>query len=91
MQRKMDEYAEHNQDISRLSETEWKRRLSSEQFYILRLKGTERPFTGHLLDNASEGTYHCAGCGALLFDSSMSALPILYPHKRIRVGLFTHQ
>ena len=51
------------------SEEEWKKELSPEQFRILRDKGTERAFSGHLLKNHEEGTYTCAACGADLFAS----------------------
>ena len=52
-----------------LSEDEWRRRLSPEQFRVLRSSGTERPFCGLLLDNKKEGVYTCAGCGLPLFAS----------------------
>lgn len=46
-----------------------KYKLSSEQYHILREKGTELPFTGKLLHNKEKGTYRCAGCGQELFSS----------------------
>ncbi len=52
-----------------LSEAEWRRRLTPEQFRVLRAQGTERPFCGTLLDNKKEGIYTCAGCGLPLFTS----------------------
>jgi methionine-R-sulfoxide reductase len=52
-----------------LSDDEWRRRLSPEQFRILRSQGTERPFCGTLLDNKQQGVYSCAGCGLPLFSS----------------------
>jgi methionine-R-sulfoxide reductase len=52
-----------------LSEEEWRQRLTSEQFRILRRQGTERPFCGTLLDNKQSGVYTCAGCGLPLFTS----------------------
>ncbi len=50
-----------------LSPEQWKKRLSPQQFAILRAKGTERPFCGTLLHNDKEGVYVCAGCGLPLF------------------------
>ncbi len=52
-----------------LSEEEWKKRLTPEEFYVLRQKGTERPFTGKFYKHFDEGTYVCKGCGNELFDS----------------------
>ncbi len=52
-----------------LTEDEWKKKLTSEQFRILRLKGTERPFSGEYWNNDKKGEYKCAGCGTLLFSS----------------------
>ncbi len=51
------------------TEEEWKKALTSEQYDIMRLKGTELPFTGKLLHNKEKGTYSCAACGAELFSS----------------------
>jgi peptide methionine sulfoxide reductase msrA/msrB len=53
-----------------LSPAQWRRRLSPEQFHVLRAKDTEAPFCGNLLDNKKEGVYCCAGCGLPLFSSS---------------------
>lgn len=53
------------------SEEEWKKVLTPEQYYILRQKGTDRPFTGPLTYNEEEGTYYCAACGNELFTSDM--------------------
>jgi peptide methionine sulfoxide reductase msrA/msrB len=52
-----------------LSESEWRKRLTPEQFEVLRSSGTERPFCGTLLDNKTAGVYSCAGCGLPLFSS----------------------
>lgn len=55
----------------KIPESEWKKRLTKEQYDVLRKKGTEMPFTGHLLHNKASGTYKCAGCGAELFSSDV--------------------
>ena len=47
----------------------WKDKLSSEQFYITRKGGTERPFSGKYLDNKENGIYICVCCETELFDS----------------------
>jgi peptide-methionine (R)-S-oxide reductase len=52
-----------------LSEAEWRKRLTPEQFHVLREKGTERAFTGALVNNHADGMYHCAACSAPLFKS----------------------
>jgi peptide-methionine (R)-S-oxide reductase len=52
-----------------LSEDEWKKKLTSEQYHILREKGTEAPFTGKLLHEKDTGDYVCAACGAVVFKS----------------------
>ena len=52
------------------SESEWKEELSDFEYYVLREKGTERAFTGELLNNKEEGTYICAACELPLFQSS---------------------
>lgn len=52
-----------------MNNAEWKKRLTPEQFRVLRGKGTEAPFSGELLFNNSDGTYVCAGCGSDLFKS----------------------
>lgn len=52
-----------------MNEEDWKKKLSPEQYQVLREKGTERPFTGKLLDNKEKGMYTCAACGAELFSS----------------------
>lgn len=53
------------------TEEEWKKQLTEEQFYILRQKGTERPFTGKYYKTNDKGVYSCAACGNELFTSDM--------------------
>lgn len=47
----------------------WKKKLTKQQYAILREKGTELPFTGKLLHNKETGAYRCAACGHSLFSS----------------------
>ncbi len=51
------------------SDKEWKKKLTPEQYRVLREKGTEKAFSGEYWDCADEGTYVCAGCGEPLFSS----------------------
>lgn len=52
-------------------DAEWAKILTSEQYQVLREKGTEMPFTGEFFQHKEKGTYHCAGCGAALFTHQM--------------------
>ena len=52
-----------------LSEEEWKKLLTPEQYRVLRQKGTERPWSGKYVDKKEKGTYKCAACGNVLFTS----------------------
>ena len=45
--------------------------LTNQQKDIMFNQGTERAFTSSLLNEKRKGTYHCANCGALLFDLSL--------------------
>ena len=51
------------------NEKEWKRKLSPEQYRVLRERGTEAPFSGKLLREKKDGTYLCVACGNPLFSS----------------------
>ena len=56
-------------DKVKRADSEWKEQLPPDRYQVLRLKGTERAFTGKLLHNDEKGVYVCAGCGAELFRS----------------------
>jgi len=47
----------------------WKKVLNKDQYYILREKGTEQPYSGKLLMNKDSGVYKCSACGNVLFNS----------------------
>lgn len=53
----------------RLSDVQWRERLSPEAYRVLRHEGTERPGTSALLDEHRAGTFVCAGCALPLFRS----------------------
>ncbi|MCS6944076.1 MAG: peptide-methionine (R)-S-oxide reductase MsrB [Sutterellaceae bacterium] len=54
-----------------LPDDEWQRRLTPEQYRVLRCEGTERAFSSPLYQEHRKGTYYCAGCGLALFTSEM--------------------
>lgn len=51
------------------SEGEWKKKLSSQQYDVLRCSATEMPFTGKYVHTKDNGMYKCAACGNNLFSS----------------------
>ena len=56
-------------DVLPKTEADWKKKLTAEQYHVLREKGTERAGTGEYWDSKEKGVYLCAGCGQQLFSS----------------------
>lgn len=52
-----------------MTEAQWRKKLTSEEFRVLRKAGTERPYTSALNKEKRAGTYVCAGCGNRLYSS----------------------
>lgn len=56
-------------DLKNMPEAYWKKKLTPQQYHILREKGTEAPSTGKFYKNFAIGMYMCAACGQPLFSS----------------------
>ncbi len=52
-----------------ITDKQWRERLTPQQYAVLRQGGTDRAFTGLLLNEKRKGEYLCAGCGTALFHS----------------------
>ncbi len=52
-----------------VSEDEWRKRLTPQQYHVLREKGTDRPFEGEFTHPVFEGVFRCAACGTTLFST----------------------
>nr|XP_043620865.1 peptide methionine sulfoxide reductase B1, chloroplastic [Erigeron canadensis] len=59
-----------NTDFKSVSDQEWKKKLTGEQFYVTRQKGTERAFSGEYWNTKTPGVYNCICCDTPLFESS---------------------
>jgi peptide-methionine (R)-S-oxide reductase len=55
--------------VSNSEYDKWKQKLTSQQYRICRMKGTELPFSGNYWNCHEDGTYHCICCGIELFDA----------------------
>ena len=60
---------ERNKAKVSYSDSEWRQRLTPDQYAICRQKGTERPFSGQYASTEESGHYHCSACGERLFSS----------------------
>lgn len=62
-----------NQNSIKMDSTDsyWKQKLNKEQYFVLREKGTERPFSGEFVMHKEKGIYKCAACGTELFTDEM--------------------
>lgn len=52
-----------------MQDEDWKKKLTEEQFRVIREKGTEVPFSGKYVDHYENGIYSCVACGSELFKS----------------------
>ncbi len=57
------------EDLKNKSEEYWKEKLTPEQYFVIRQKGTEAAFSGKYVHNDEKGVYKCAACGQELFSS----------------------
>lgn len=53
----------------KMTNEDWKKKLTAEQYNVLREKGTEAPFTGKYVFKHDKGIYVCVACGAKLFSN----------------------
>src|SRR3989344_885538 len=57
-------------DMKKMPDTFWRKKLTDEEYRVLREKGTEHAYSGKLYDNHRTGMYQCKACGEKLFSSS---------------------
>ncbi|ODR06945.1 peptide-methionine (R)-S-oxide reductase [Mycolicibacillus koreensis] len=58
------------QPVVELTDSQWREKLSAQEYAVLRQAGTEPPFTGEYYETETEGVYRCRACGAELFRST---------------------
>jgi len=56
-------------DFNLIADSEWKDRLTADEYHVLREAGTEPPHVGEYTNTTTEGVYHCKACGTELFRS----------------------
>lgn len=64
----MNDQSSENYEVTK-TEEEWLKELGPERYAVLRKAGTERAWSGELLDEGRAGVYTCAACDAELFKS----------------------
>lgn len=57
-------------DFQLFTDTQWRQRLSPEEYRVLRQAGTEAPHVGEYVDTKTQGVYSCQACGTELFRST---------------------
>ncbi|XP_064467374.1 peptide methionine sulfoxide reductase MsrB-like isoform X2 [Ornithodoros turicata] len=60
---------DQKKDPKDITEKEWKEKLTPDQFYVCRQRGTEQANRGKWVNHKAKGTYTCVACGADLFSS----------------------
>lgn len=60
----------HTTNFKLMADTQWRERLSAQEYHVLREGGTEAPHIGKYTDTTTEGVYSCRACGAELFRST---------------------
>jgi methionine-R-sulfoxide reductase len=67
-------FAEHGipapDRVVAMSDTQWREKLSDEQFRVTRQHGTERPFSSEMCGLFEPGLYGCVCCQTELFDAN---------------------
>jgi peptide-methionine (R)-S-oxide reductase len=56
-------------DYKTITNAEWKKRLTPQQYKVCREQGTERAYSGKYFDTKADGAFRCVCCDTVLFDS----------------------